>query len=127
MIVARLVLAGGALIAGAGIGLLAVAAHAAGAHLDSAALMLAVHGVVLCALAPAIALRLIELRASIAAAILLGIGPILFAADIVARWATGERLFAMAAPIGGTMAIMGWGMLALAALLAAFLAARQGR
>jgi uncharacterized membrane protein YgdD (TMEM256/DUF423 family) len=117
MIVARLVLASGALTAGAGIGLLALAAHAGVARLESAAQMLALHGVALCALASAIALCLVEMRTALAAAILLGAGPILFAADIMARWTSGERLFVMAAPIGGTLAITGWGVLALAALL----------
>ena len=51
-----------------------------------------------------------------AAAVLLIGGALLFAGDIALRGFTGNRLFPMAAPIGGSTMIGGWVVLAIAAL-----------
>jgi uncharacterized membrane protein YgdD (TMEM256/DUF423 family) len=51
----------------------------------------------------------------IAAAILLG-GGLLFCADLTTRAASGHRLFPFAAPIGGTLMIIGWVVAAVTAV-----------
>lgn len=53
----------------------------------------------------------------IAAAILL-CGGLLFCADLTTRVASGHRLFPFAAPISGTLMIVGWLVAAVAALVA---------
>lgn len=45
------------------------------------------------------------------------IGLVLFAGDLILRDLTGNRLFAMAAPLGGTAMIGGWLMTALCAFI----------
>lgn len=94
----------------AGVTLLALGAHhSAGASLTSAGQMLLFHVPVLLVLAfqPHIG-RVMGL-----AALLLTIGAGLFAGDIALRHLTTFRLFPMAAPVGGSMAILGWLLLAL--------------
>jgi uncharacterized membrane protein YgdD (TMEM256/DUF423 family) len=44
-------------------------------------------------------------------------GLIFFAGDLILRDLTGNRLFAMAAPFGGTVLIAGWVLAAIAALI----------
>ena len=56
-------------------------------------------------------------RFLIAASILLG-GCLLFCGDLTARVFFGHKLFAFAAPIGGTLMILGWIAAAVAALSA---------
>ena len=114
----RTALAVGALMAGTGVALMAVAAHSAAPSLDGAAILLLVHGVALVAVASSLAQGLFDRRIGLVALVALGAGPILFAADIAARAVLGGRPFPMAAPAGGTIAIAAWAMLALAAALA---------
>jgi uncharacterized membrane protein YgdD (TMEM256/DUF423 family) len=45
------------------------------------------------------------------------LGTLLFSGDVALRAVTGERLFANAAPIGGTILILAWLMLAILAVL----------
>jgi uncharacterized membrane protein YgdD (TMEM256/DUF423 family) len=45
-------------------------------------------------------------------------GSLLFGGDLAARALAGTRLFPMAAPLGGTLLIIGWVLVALAALAA---------
>ncbi len=116
MTVERLAVAAGALMAGAGVGLVAAAAHAATPALGSAATRLVLHGIALVAVAAALGHGLLRRRVAVAALAGLAAGPILFASDIAARAVSGGRLFAMAAPAGGTIAILAWLALALAAL-----------
>jgi uncharacterized membrane protein YgdD (TMEM256/DUF423 family) len=113
-----IVLAG--LMGASGVILAAAGAHAApGAGLDSAAYMLLFHaaavlgGVVL--LQQGLLWRPLGLVA-LAAWIL---GAALFAGDIALRAFAGHRLFAMAAPAGGTILILAWLVLAAAAISAA--------
>lgn len=93
-----------------GVGLSAVAAHAAlGETLEAAALMLLVHAAVFVA-ASALALCdeaavSLDLRLSLT---VLGMGVALFSGDLAARFWAGDRLFAMAAPLGGLAMIVGW-------------------
>ncbi len=51
------------------------------------------------------------------AGILVLLGLVLFAGDLILRDLTGNRLFAMAAPTGGTLMIGGWLMTALCAFI----------
>ena len=49
-----------------------------------------------------------------AAGFVMALGAALFSGDLVRRALSGERLFPMAAPIGGSLLILGWVILALA-------------
>ncbi|SCX07025.1 DUF423 domain-containing protein [Agrobacterium rosae] len=63
-----------------------------------------------------------RIKTAAPAAILLGVGTVLFAGDLVSRHFTGNGAFPMAAPIGGLGMILGWVALAAAAF---FKTARQ--
>jgi uncharacterized membrane protein YgdD (TMEM256/DUF423 family) len=98
-----------------------VAALAAGAH-GGAATGLFSAGILLLANAAAalvLAVPGLPMRAGVrrAALVLLLGGAWLFAADMAARAFLDGRLFPMAAPAGGTIAIAGWSFVALAALI----------
>lgn len=102
-------------------GLLGVAASAAAAHtsggetLKTAAQFLLFHAplvVGLVALGAGGATRGIPTRLA-AAGILLGL--LLFSGDLAMRGLTGAALFPMAAPIGGTVLMLGWAMVIAAA------------
>ena len=54
-----------------------------------------------------------------AAGLVLALGTALFSGDLARRALTGERLFPMAAPTGGTLLILGWAVLAVACGLGA--------
>lgn len=47
-------------------------------------------------------------RTATLAALVLGLGTIIFAGDLLARHYLGDRLFPMAAPLGGTGMMLGW-------------------
>ena len=117
-----LVLAG--LMGAAGVVLAAAGAHAAsGAGLDSASSMLLFHA---CALiGTVLALRADALWPPLgnAAAGGFALGATLFAGDLAMRAFAAQRLFAMAAPAGGTILIASW--LALSAAAAATLLRRR--
>jgi uncharacterized membrane protein YgdD (TMEM256/DUF423 family) len=110
------VLAG--LVGASGVALAAVAAHRVqDAALGAAAHMLMIHA--------AAALGGLALGANIGrpapfgvAALLLLSGAALFAGDIAMRSFTGDRLFALAAPTGGSTMIAGWVTVAVAGILA---------
>ena len=101
--------AAGAVCAALGVALSAYAAHAAQgpaqAQLQAAALFALVHGAALAALAPAAAGRLRN-----AAQVVLLAGTLLFSGSVAAGallgWSTA------AAPLGGSMMILGWLLLA---------------
>lgn len=119
----RNIIVGAAGIAGAaGVTLGALAAHRVDdPSLATAAQMLVLHAAA--AIAVAAHLRQFQNRTIrlakvwvLSAALLLG-GAALFAGAIAARSLGGLRLFPMAAPTGGSAMILGWLVLALAALL----------
>lgn len=95
----------------AGVALSAVAAHAGGGNVGTAASFLLAHAPALLAIGLLGANRLL----SIAGALLI-FGLFLFCGDLLMRHYVGDRLFPMAAPIGGTAMILGW----LAAAASAF-------
>ncbi|MGO9673553.1 MAG: DUF423 domain-containing protein [Methylocella sp.] len=107
-------------IAGAsGVGLAAAGAHvSASPLLTTAADFLLIHAVAALALA---GLALASPRRGgwfICAAALVLLGGFLFCGDLSARALAGARLFSMAAPIGGSLLILGWLVSAIAAVAA---------
>ncbi len=109
-----------ALMGAAGVALAAAAAHGQdeGGLARTAALFLILHAAALLGVA-ALAGQIIRegaRRAVLVGGFGLGCTAILFAADLAARALAGNRLFPMAAPIGGTGMIVFW--LALAAVFA---------
>lgn len=105
-----LVLAAG-LLGAAGVALLAAAAHAGGDNLDTAAAFILAH-------APALlAIGLLGGRGILPlAGLVMLAGVALFSGDLAMRDFAGGRLFPMAAPTGGALAILGWLGVALSAL-----------
>jgi uncharacterized membrane protein YgdD (TMEM256/DUF423 family) len=99
-----------------GVVLAAASAHQADAtRLASASSMLLFHATAVLA-AVALAERgVIHLRIGIAAAFGLVIATALFAGDLTLRQYAGHGLFPMAAPTGGTLLIVSWLVLAVAA------------
>ena len=99
-----------------GVVLAAASAHQADAsRLASASSMLLFHGSAVLA-AVALAERgVIHVRIGIAAAFGFVIAAALFAGDLTLRQYAGHSLFPMAAPTGGTLLIVSWLLLALAA------------
>jgi uncharacterized membrane protein YgdD (TMEM256/DUF423 family) len=118
----RLLLTLAGLMGAAGVALAALAAHAGdGSRLAPAAQMLLVHAPAVLAAVALIGQGWLGRRLGRAAALGLALGPLLFAADLGMRHVAGHALFPMAAPTGGSLAIIAWLVLALAAL------ARRGR
>jgi uncharacterized membrane protein YgdD (TMEM256/DUF423 family) len=106
-----------ALMGGAGVALWAGAAHGGEANLTTAAQMLLIHAAAVLGLVACRKHGLAHDRTASLAAAALVLGVALFAADLYARTRVGARLFPMAAPLGGGLAILGWGLLALAAVI----------
>jgi uncharacterized membrane protein YgdD (TMEM256/DUF423 family) len=102
------------LIGAAGVGLAAAASHAGGeALLRPASTICLAHAPALLALALAgDRLRLVSL-----AAVVMAVGTLLFAGDLVARHFLGSGLFPMAAPTGGLALIGSWLTVAVGAVL----------
>ena len=116
MISTLLVLA--SLMGAAGVVLAAAAAHAApGAGLDSAAYLLLFHAVAVLGAAALVQQGLLWAPAALIAMAGYVLGGALFAGDVSMRAFAGHRLFPMAAPTGGTILILAWLVLALAAFV----------
>jgi uncharacterized membrane protein YgdD (TMEM256/DUF423 family) len=105
-----------ALMGASGVALWAIAAHRGGPSLATAAQMLLLHAVAVIALTAARKQGLVETRIARIAITILILGVALFSGDITARAFLGGGLFAMAAPLGGSLMILGWLMTALAAV-----------
>jgi uncharacterized membrane protein YgdD (TMEM256/DUF423 family) len=106
------------LMGAAGVVLAAAAAHAApGAGLDSAAYLLLFHAVAVLGAAGLAHQGLLWPPAALAAMTGFVLGGALFASDVSMRAFAGHRLFPMAAPAGGTILIIAWLILALAAIV----------
>lgn len=107
------------LAGGTGVVLAGLAAHGMpDPLLETGARLLMIHAAA--ALAAAALASTLERRRGffLAAAVLVLLGSFLFCADLATRAIGGSRLFPMAAPIGGTLTILGWACLTLAALRA---------
>jgi uncharacterized membrane protein YgdD (TMEM256/DUF423 family) len=99
-----------------GVILAAAAAHQPGAaRLASASSMLLFHATAVLAVAALVERGVIHVRIGTAAAFGFVIASALFAGDLVLRQYAGHSLFPMAAPIGGTLLIVSWLLLAVAA------------
>ena len=108
MIVKILLLLAG-LMGAAGVALAAAAAHAApGAALDSAAYMLLFHAVAVIAGGALLQQGLLWRPLSLLVLAAWVLGAALFAGDLAMRAFAGHRLFAFAAPTGGTTLIAAW-------------------
>ncbi len=117
MILLRLVVVLAGLAGACGVVLAAVAAHGAdAASLASGANMLLVHAPAALAIAALADRAVLPRRASLLVALALLLGAGLFAGDLAMRHFTGNRLFPMAAPTGGTLTILSWAALVVAAL-----------
>jgi uncharacterized membrane protein YgdD (TMEM256/DUF423 family) len=122
---ALLVLAG--LMGACGVGLAAAAAHGtSAAGLDSAAWLLLFHAVAILGVASLAYQGQLWRPLALAAMLCFVAGGALFSGDIAMRAFAGHRLFPMAAPSGGTLLLIGWIILA-AAAVAAMAAAPHSR
>jgi uncharacterized membrane protein YgdD (TMEM256/DUF423 family) len=101
----------------AGVALAAASAHQPDAtRLASASSMLLFHASAVLATVLLAERSVIHMRLGLAAALGFVIAAALFAGDLTLRQYAGHSLFPMAAPTGGTLLILSWLMLAVAAL-----------
>ncbi|WBL78466.1 DUF423 domain-containing protein [Bradyrhizobium xenonodulans] len=121
MVAFRLLIGLAGLMGAAGVALAAASAHGADAsRLASASAMLLFHATAILALA-AVALHargLLHGGIGLIAAFGFVIGAALFAGDLTLRQYAGHSLFPFAAPTGGTVMILGWLAVTLAAMVA---------
>ena len=108
----RILIFAGGLCGAAGVALSAAAAHLGGAFVGTAASFLLMHAPVFLAIGLIGASRILRLGS-----LILLVGLVLFSGDLLARDFLGSRLFPMSAPIGGTLLIAGWLVVAGSALL----------
>jgi uncharacterized membrane protein YgdD (TMEM256/DUF423 family) len=108
----RLFVSFAGLCGAAGVALSAVAAHAGGGNVGTAANFLLVHAPAFLAVGLLGAGRWLNIAAGV-----LFLGLMLFAGDLLARDYLGTRLFPGAAPAGGVLMIAGWIGIAIAGLL----------
>lgn len=101
-----------------GVALAAAASHSGDTHLlGSASTMCLAHAPVLLGLY----LANTRFRSATLAAVVLALGTVVFAGDLVSRHSLGDRLFPFAAPFGGSLMMLGW----LAVAAGAFLPVRK--
>ncbi|MBU6457244.1 MAG: DUF423 domain-containing protein [Bradyrhizobium sp.] len=103
-----------------GIALAAAAAHLPdaahnAAHLASASSMLLFHGIAVLAVVVLVERGILRFGIGMAAAWGFVVAAALFAGDLTVRQYAGHRLFPMAAPTGGTLLILSWLAVAVAA------------
>ncbi|MGH7003686.1 MAG: DUF423 domain-containing protein [Alphaproteobacteria bacterium] len=111
----------GGLFGAAGIAAYASAAHGDSGHMATIAPILLSH-------APAFLALSILAKASRAAyggGLVLVLGLLFFIGDLVSRDLTGDRLFAFAAPLGGSLLILGWIAIAATAVRALDFSSRR--
>ncbi|CAN5353356.1 hypothetical protein BH10PSE10_BH10PSE10_00700 [soil metagenome] len=107
------------LMGAAGVAFAAAAAHQPDAtRLGSASSMLLFHASAVIGAALLIRHALVQRPLGLAAAYGFIVGAALFAGDLAMRQYAGHGLFTMAAPTGGTLMMLSWLVLALAAALA---------
>jgi uncharacterized membrane protein YgdD (TMEM256/DUF423 family) len=100
-----------------GVILAAAAAHQPDAtRLASASSMLLFHASAVLATVALIERSIIHLKIGVTAAFGYVVAAVLFAGDLTLRQYAGHSLFPMAAPTGGTLLILSWLMLAVAAV-----------
>ncbi len=113
-----LVLAGvAALMGAAGVALAAAAVHANGGEVaERGALFLLLHAAAALGIAAHARIATASARALVIVGFVMEAGAILFSAELAMHIFTGVRIFAFAAPIGGTTMMLSW--VALAAVFA---------
>lgn len=94
----------GGLFGAAGIAAYASAAHSASGHMATIAPILLIHAPAFLALSILAQLS----RAAYFGGLVLVLGLLFFIGDLVSRDVTGDRLFPFAAPLGGSLLILGW-------------------
>lgn len=110
-----------AVFGAAGIALAAAGAHAApSAGLESAANILLFHALAILGGTALLLEGMLSRQLAFVAIAGWALGTILFSGDVTLRVFLGQRLFPMAAPVGGTILILAWLVLAAAALARAF-------
>lgn len=114
----RLAIVAAGLAGALGVAAAARASHGGGENLAIAAQFLLFHAPALMGLAALIRLGMLARGIAIIALLLFVAGLSLFSGDLAMRALVGSPLFRMAAPIGGSMLILGWLALAVAALRA---------
>ena len=116
----RLLIALAGLMGAAGVALAAAAAHGTDAgRLASASAMLLFHATAILAVVALLARGLLHGGIGLLAAFGFAIGAVLFASDLTLRQYAGHALFPMAAPTGGTVMILSWLVVTLAAVVPA--------
>ena len=104
----------------------ALALAAAGAHaapsagLDSAANILLFHALAILGGTALLLQGMLSRQLAVVALAAWALGTVLFSGDVALRVFLGQRLFPMAAPIGGIVLILAWLVLAAAALAKTF-------
>lgn len=111
----RWVLVLAALYGAAGVSLLAAGSHAAPGNATVAGQMLLFHAPVLMAACLAVETSVLYRTAGFAATAIMALSVGVFSVDLGLRGFGYGRLFAMAAPIGGSLTILGWIVLLAAA------------
>jgi uncharacterized membrane protein YgdD (TMEM256/DUF423 family) len=112
----RILIVLAAIMGADGVILAASSAHQAGAsRLASASSMLLFHASAVLAIVALVERTVINARIGLGAAFGLVIAAALFAGDLTLRQYAGHGLFPMAAPTGGTLLILSWLVLAIAA------------
>ena len=116
----RLLIGLAGLMGAAGVALAAASAHGAdAARLASASAMLLFHATAMLATVALLARGLLHGGIGLIAAFGFASGAALFAGDLTLRQYAGHSLFPMAAPSGGTLMILSWLAVTLAALVPA--------
>ena len=114
----RLLIALAGLMGAAGVALAAASAHGTDAsRLASASAMLLFHATAILAVVAMLARGLLHGGIGLIAAFGFVIGAALFAGDLSLRQYAGHSLFPMAAPSGGTLMILSWLVVTLAAVV----------
>ncbi|MER9445251.1 DUF423 domain-containing protein [Mesorhizobium sp. M0340] len=108
----RILIFAGGLCGGTGVALSAAAAHLGGAFVGTAASFLLMHAPVFLTVGLLGGNRILR-----TGSLILLVGLLLFSGDLLARDFLGSRLFPMSAPIGGTLLIGGWLVMAASALV----------
>jgi len=107
----RLLLALAGLFGALGVAASAVGSHAAQTNLATAGTFLLIHAAALVALS-----RWRDNRLALLGGLVLAVGVVLFAGDLAMRARAGLPLFPFAAPAGGIGMILGWLLVATAAI-----------
>jgi uncharacterized membrane protein YgdD (TMEM256/DUF423 family) len=103
-----------ALMGAAGVALAAAGVHENGGELaERAALFLLLHAAAALAIAAHVRIAIASARLLVIVGFVMEAGAILFSAELAIHVFTGERIFAFAAPLGGTTMILSWVALAI--------------